>query len=64
MKTYIAATSEKILVNFALIQTVYGLQCNLKLYNFIRDSIFEYITALNRLLVRAFSTKQILFCVV
>ena len=37
MKTYIAATSEKILVNVALIQTICCLQCNLKLYNFTRD---------------------------
>ena len=39
---YIAAKLKKILVNVALIQTTYCLQCNLKLYNFIRDKIYNY----------------------
>ena len=39
---YNAAKLEKILVNVALIQTTYCLQCNLKLHSFIRDKIYNY----------------------
>ena len=43
MKTYILQLNwKKILVNVALIQTTYCLQCNLKLYSFICDKIYNY----------------------
>ena len=45
MKKYIAVTSEKILVNVALKQTIYCLECNLKFYNCIRDRIYNCTTS-------------------
>ena len=39
---YCSYIGKKIFVNFALIQTTYCLQCNLNLFNLIRDRIYNY----------------------